>query len=214
MRGTMSAATVLLAAMPATAFAQQVDMAAIQKWSNVKVVRYMVDARFDGWTQVAGGKAGESAQGKATDSYALEFDWDTRGRKLEGPVSIRNGKSAVAETRDKGNCAKPVLQGEYEHFEATEAKVAGRDLLELKGTRSFPAARIASECPASKALNPVAAERKSVTESIAVPDPKMMSIAGMGQTGHPGMSFSADRRSFVMKMQNGWTLTYTPTVVK
>ena len=214
MRETLTVATVLMAAMPCAASAQQVDMAAIQKWSSVKVVRYKVDARFDGWTQVAVGKGGEAAQGKATDSYALEFDWDTRGRKLAGPVSIRNGKSVVAETRDKGNCAKPVLKGEYEHFEATEAKVANRDLLELKGTRAFPAAQIANECPASKALNPVAADRRAVTESIAVPDPKMMSLAGIGNTGNPRMTFSPDKQSFIMRMDNGWTLTYTPSVVK
>lgn len=214
MQRTLAVSTILLVLMPWAAIAQQVDMAAIQKWSNVKVVRYKVDARFDAWTQVASGKGGESAEGKVTDSYALEFDWDAKGRKLAGSVSIKNGKSLVAETRDKGECAKPVLKGEYEHFEATEAKVANRDLLELKGTRSYPAAQIANECPASKALNAVAADYKAVTESIAVPDPKMMSLAGMGHTGNPKVTFSPDKQSFIMKMDNGWTVVYTPTVVK
>lgn len=214
MQRTLAVSTVLLALIPWAALAQQVDIAAIQKWSNVKVVHYKVDARFDAWTQVASGKGGESAEGKVTDSYALEFDWDAKGRKLEGQVSIKNGKSVVAETRDKGECAKPVLKGEYEHFEATEAKVANRDLLELKGTRTYPVAQIANECPASKALNSVAADRKTVTVNIAVPDPKMMSLAGVGHTGNPKMTFSPDKQSFLMKMDDGWTITYTPTVVK
>lgn len=189
-------------------------MAAIQRWSSVKVVHYKVDARFDAWTPVAGGKGGESALGRVGDSYGLEFDWDVRGRALAGPVAIRNGSSVVTETRDKGECAKPVLKGDYEHFEATEAKVANRDLLELKGTRSYPAAQIANECPASKALNPVAAERRTVTENIVVPEPRMMSLAAMGITGKPEVTFSQDKQSLIMKMSNGWTVTYTPTVVK
>jgi hypothetical protein len=117
----------------------------------------------------------------------------------------------VAKTRDKGECAKPVLKGEYEHFEATEAKVANRDLLELNGTRSYPAAQIANECPASKALNSVAAD---LTVNLAVPDPKMMSLAGIGHTGNPKITFSLDKQSFLMKMNDGWTIAYTPTVVK
>jgi hypothetical protein len=74
MQRTLGASTVLLALMPWAAFAQQIDMAAIQKWSNVKVVRYKVDARFGAWTQVASDKGSESAEGKVTDSYAIEFD--------------------------------------------------------------------------------------------------------------------------------------------
>ena len=56
MQRTLAVSTVLLALMPWAAVAQQIDMAAIQKWSNVKVVHYKVEARFDAWTQVASGR--------------------------------------------------------------------------------------------------------------------------------------------------------------
>ena len=214
MRNTMKMAALLMIAAPLSAPAQQIDMAAIQKWSAAKVVHYAVDARFDAWTQVAGGKGGESAQGKVGDAYALEFDWDVRARQLAGPVTIRNGKSVVSDTRDRGECAKPVLQGDYEHFDATEAKSTNRDLLELKGNRHFPAAQIANECPASRALHAVAAEQRGVVENIPVPEAKMMSLAGMGVTGNPKVSFTPDRQSLVMHLDNGWTLTYTPTALK
>lgn len=214
MRRLWVVSSVLPLALPWAVSAQQIDMAAIQRWSNVKVVHYRVDARFDGWTQVASGMGGDSALGKVDDSFALDFDWDARGRALAGPVTLTNGKSRVAETRDKGECAKPVLDGDYEHFDAAEAKSANRDLLALTGVRRFPAAQIANECPASKKLHPVAAEQRAVTEYLSVPDPKMMSLAAMGNTGTPKVTFTPDRQSFIVRMDNGWTLTYKPTVMK
>ena len=107
-----------------------------------------------------------------------------------------------------------MLQGQYEHIEIAEVRGSNRDQLELKGTRTFPPARIAKECPASKALHSVPGGKQPVTTYIAVPDPKMMSIAGMGVTGNPKVTFSADKQSFITKLDDGWTLTFTPVIVR
>lgn len=189
--------------------AQQIDMAAIQRWSNVKKVRYVVSAVFDEWTSISSTVA--AAQGKVTDSYSIEFDWDVRKGQIIGDATYKNGKSSVGSLRDTAQCTTPVLKGDYEHFEITAVKSGpGKSQVELSGMRTFPIVDAPAQCPASKALSATPAKRADVKEILGIPDPQMMGLVGM-PTGNKNMTFSADKKSFILKLQGGWTLTFTPT---
>jgi len=195
----------LLAASSAP-FAQQFDMEAIQRWTNVKTVHYKFSGVFDGWASVSTYKP---AEGKVGDTAMVEFDWNVRERKIISEPNFQNGDSTVGELRDRAECTTPVLNGHYEHVTVTGVTANDMGQVAIVGTRTFPAVKAATECPASKALNPVAAGVEAITEYIAVPDPGIMATAGMGQT-MPNVSFTADKKSLVLKT-GGWTWTVTPT---
>ncbi|MGE0640818.1 MAG: hypothetical protein AB7G12_16790 [Thermoanaerobaculia bacterium] len=196
----------LVAATASSLSAQQVDMAALQRWAAVKVVSYQIVGTFDGWTQVSTEK---TAEGNVKDSVTLSFDWDVGQRKILGEPKIANSPSTVGALRDKGQCTTPVLRGKYEQLEATRVTTdeAGRAL--VTGTRTYPEASVASECPASKALLPAAGKQESVTEYLVLPDPRMMATAGM-DTGTSNLTFTPDRKSYILKT-NGWSWKVTPT---
>lgn len=201
------AVQVILIVSTATALAaQQIDMAAVQRWSNVKTVRYHVAGSFQGWTPVS---SQQSAEGNVTDAATLDFDWNVRQRMMIGEPKFQNAKSAVTALRDRGECTTPVLKGEYEHLEITDVKADDMGRVVLTGTRVYPAALAASECPASKALIPAAPKQQTVTEYLAVPDPRIMATAGMGP-GTPNVTFTPDKKSFILKI-GGWSWTVTPT---
>jgi hypothetical protein len=211
----------LVALMIGGVQAQQVDMAAVQRWSNAKVVRYQIVGEFDGWTPVSGTVTAQDRSGEvqATDKLTLGFDWDVREERVVGKATIDNAASTVKGTRNKIDPrVAPVLKGAYDHLKVTEVRATdagGR--VDLIGTRTYPAAELALGYPSSMAMKPVAQETATVTEFLAMPDPALMGMAGFMpvQTTGTGtqLAFTADQKSFVMKM-NGWTWTYTPTILE
>lgn len=202
-------------------WAQQIDMAAVQRWSNVTVVKYQIVGEFDGWTEVsdwASRQDRESGEVQAIDTLTLSFDWNSRQGKLNGPVKIENAKTSVKGTRNTVDARiAPVLTGAYEHLEATSVSVDSGGAMSIKGKRRYPEAKLALDYPGSMAMKPVQAEEREVVELLAVPDPGMMAMAGLmpSQTTSTGvqMTFTPDKKSFVMKM-DGWTWTYTPTIIE
>lgn len=182
-------------------------MAAVQRWASVKTVRYHVAGSSQGWTAVAGA---QSAEGDVRDSATLDCDWNVRQRAITGEPKFQNANSEVKALRDKGECTKPALNGDYEHLEITGIKADEMGRIVLTGIRSFPAASVATECPASKALLPVAGKQQGVTEYLAVPDPRIMATAGMSQ-GTPNVTFTPDKKSYILKVGGWrWTVTLTP----
>lgn len=208
-----------LAMATVAAGAQQFDMAAAQRWSQAKVAHYKIVGTYDGWTEVsdwADRQDRESGEVHAVDTVTLEFDWDIRAKKPVGAVKIQNGKTSTKGTRNTADKRiAPKLQGEYEHLDVTSVAINSDGAATLTGTRTYPAAELALDYPGSMAMKPVKAETVKVTELLAVPDPTMMGLAGampaMTTSTGTQMSFSADKKSFVMQL-NGWTWTYTPTV--
>ena len=191
------------------AFAQQVDMAAVMKWGNAKVVRYHVEGVYEGWTQVVAQDA--ASEGNISDGLVVDVVWDMRARKAQGMPQIQNKASTTKGTRNAHPpCPAPALKGSYEFFEAKEVFFDGQDRMGLKGTRIFPAADAGLECPASNAPRPAAGKQAEVTVYIALPNPMMLSV---GSFKSPNMTVTPDKQSFILK-GDSWTWTYTPSLVQ
>lgn len=190
---------------------QQFDLAAIQKWGAAKVVHYQIVGAYHAQTPLAPGKMAAHANIEVTDRVTVEFDWDVRASALVGEARFTNAPSKILSANpgmDK-ECPPPAVKGPYEHIDVT-AVVPGPAGLALKGTRSYPAAGISSEAPASCAQQPVAASKAEVSEVLAVTSPM---LALMPNGANPNLTVAADRKSFTLKVQ-GWNWTYTPSIVK
>lgn len=205
----------------ACASAQQFDMAAVQRWNQAKVAHYTITGHYDGWTEVsdwAHRQDRESGQVQATDTVTLDFDWDIRAEKPVGAVKIQNAKTSTKGTRNTmDKRIAPVLRGDYEHIEVTSVTIENGGTGTLNGTRTYPDAELALDYPGSMAMKPAKGEVLKIGEHFGVPNPQMMGMAGampeMNSSTGTNMSFSPDKKSFVMK-DKGWTWTYTPTVLK
>ena len=172
-------------------------------------MHYHVAGVYDGWTAVSPKWTGGQVQ--ATDSMKLDFDWDIRKRSLIGAVAFSNGGSSAKATRSTAKeCPAPSMPSGYEHFEAASAKQDFDARIEIKGKRKYGAVMAPLECPASLKLTSVPASTADATEYIAVPEPMMLAV---GQTGNPNVEIGKDRKTLVVKA-NGWTWTYTPTLIK
>lgn len=217
-RGWLAASMSL---MMTPALAQQIDMDAVKRWDAAKVAHFHIVGVFDGWTGVsdwAVKQDRESGEVHASDTVTLDFDWNIREQKIVGAATFSNAATRTKGTRNKADARiAPVLKGAYEHLVVTAVVAESGGALILNGIRRFPDAQLALDYPGSMAMKPVKAEQVKVVERLAVPDPKMMGMASFmpAQTTSTGtqMSFTPDKKSFVMTL-DGWTWTYTPTVVK
>ena len=130
------------------------DMAVAEKWGKAKVVKYRVEGVHKARTNVVFGDY--EGKGDVTDRLTLEFTWDVKKRKVLGQVTVVDGKTEVSNLKSDGtNCGPPQLKGEYEHFQSVSNSAAGEQM-EIKGTRTYPAARSpttprAAPCAASPA---------------------------------------------------------------
>jgi hypothetical protein len=180
----------------------------VQKWSKATSVHYHVDGVYDGWTAMS--PKWTAGQGNATDSLKLDFDWSVRERKLIGDVKFTNGGSAVKGTRSTAKeCPAPTLAGSYEHF---DAKTAAQDFdarVALKGTRTYAPVMAPLECPASLKLMKADGSTVETVLYVSVPDAMMLAV---GQTGNPNVVVSKDHKQFIVR-GDGWTWTYTPTII-
>lgn len=199
----------LLCVVPvASPGAQQMDMAAITRWSSAKVVRYHIVGVYQAQTDVT--FQDRSSKADVTDRVVLDLDWDVQSAKLVGPARVQNTKSEVKNLRNaERECPPPAPGADYEHLEVTEA-IGGNGTVELKGTRSFPQTAI-TDCSGMRTQRTIEARQQPVTEHLAVPEP--MILAMPSGAGGGMFTISADKKSFAMKVGD-WTWTYTPSVVK
>lgn len=199
-------AAVLAGLLPFHAEAQ--DMAVAQKWAGAKVIKYRVEGVHKARIPVVLG----DYEGKAdvTDRVAVEFTWDVQKRKVVGAVAVTDATSEVGNLKSDGtNCPPPQLKAAYEHFQsASSAMVA--DLIEIKGTRSYPAASV-SNYPASCSMRAVPGGKQAAVLHVGTGmEPQVLAMPNM--PGSP-VTIAADRKSFTMKGAENWMWTYTPTRV-
>jgi hypothetical protein len=191
--------------------AQQFDMAAIQKWGQAKVVHYSIVGAYHAQTPLAPGKVSGYASIEVTDRVTVEFDWDVRANAVVGEAHFTNAPSKILSANPgfAKECGPPAVNGPYEHIDVTSI-VPGPAGLAVKGTRSYPAAGISSQSPATCKHQPVAASKAEVSEVLAVTSPMMVL---MPNGANPNLTVAADKKSYTMKVQ-GWNWTYTPSIVK
>ena len=186
------------------------DMAAMEKWGNAKVVKYRVEGEHSARASVVHG----DYEGKADviDHITVEFTWDIQKSRFVGPVTVKDGKSELKNLKSDGtNCPPPKLNGEYEHFQSVSNSLIGNDLVEIQGTRVYPAASV-SNYPGGCSMRPIPGAKEKVVLHVAPVEPAVLGMPGMAK-GSP-ISVSADAKSFSLKGAENWTWTYTPTLLQ
>jgi hypothetical protein len=187
-----------------------VDMTAMAKWGNAKVVRYRVEGVHSARTSVVHG----DYEGKADviDHITVEFTWDVQKSRFVGPVSVIDGKSEIKNLKSDGtNCPPPRLNGEYEHFQSVSNSLVGNDLIEIKGVRIYPAASV-SNYPGGCSMRPIPGAREDVVLHVAPANPAILGMPNLPKGGP--ISIDADAKSFSMKGAENWTWMYTPTILQ
>ena len=190
--------------------ASAVDMAAMEKWGNAKVVKYRVEGVHNARTSVVHG----DYEGKADviDRITVEFTWDITKSKFVGPVAVTDGKSELKNLKSDGtNCPPPRLDGEYEHFQSLSNSLIGNDQIEIKGTRVYPAASV-SNYPGGCSMRPIPGAKEQALLHVAPVEPAVLAMPNMAQGGP--ISVSANAKSFSVKGAGNWTWTYTPTILQ
>jgi len=194
----------------ASTHAGAVDMAAMEKWGNVKVVKYRVEGEHRARTSVVHG----DYEGKAdvVDRITVEFTWDINKSRFVGPVTVKDGKSELKNLKSDGtNCPPPKLNGEYEHFQSVSNSLIGNDLIEIKGVRVYPAASV-SNYPGGCSMRPIPGAKEDVVLHVAPVEPSFLGMPSLAKGGP--ISVSADAKSFSMQGAENWTWTYTPTILQ
>jgi hypothetical protein len=192
----------VLSSLPFAAHAQQMDMAAMQKWGSVELVKYHIVGVYQDATPVASDSAGLA---DVSDRVVIDLVWKMSKQAIEGQPKIQNSKTAVANLRDPTPaCLAPVLQGEYEHYELLSIENGPAAVLMFKSSTSYPVVEAAFRCTMSR--KPVPAKVVTRSEDFSLPSPIMMA---MGIPNTPELSITPDKKSFIVK-KHGWTWTITP----
>ncbi len=185
------------------------DMAVAQKWAAAKVVKYRVEGVHNGREAVVYG----DYEGKADviDRITVEFTWDVKKSKIVGPVTVTDGKTELKNIKSDGtNCPPPQLKGEYEHFQSVSNSMVSAEQIQIKGTRTYPAAMV-SNYPGSCSMRAIPGGKEEALLWVAGVGPEALGMPIM--PGGP-ISVAADRKSFSIKGASNWVWTYTPTLVQ
>jgi len=185
------------------------DMAAIEKWTNAKVIKYHAVGLHKGRESVVFG----DYEGKADviDTVTAEFSWDNKKGKILGPVTVVDGKSALTNLKSDGtNCGPPQLKGEYEQFQYVSQSMVSGEQVQLTGTRTFPAAMV-SNYPGGCSMRAIAGGKEEALLWVTGMSPQAL---GMPIVADGPIAVSADRKSFSVKAAGNWVWTYTPTVAQ
>ena len=186
------------------------DMAAMEKWSNAKVVKYLVKGEHNARTSVVHG----DYEGKADviDRITLEFTWDVRKREVVGQATVKDDKTVLKNLKSDGtNCPPPTLKGEYEHFVSVSNAILG-DQLEVKGVRTYPAAMV-SNYPGGCSMRPIPGAKEDVRVHVPFVDPEILALPPEMTKGGP-VSVASDGKSFSVKGADNWVWTFMPTIVQ
>jgi hypothetical protein len=190
--------------MSATAQAQQMDMAAMQKWGAADVVRYHIVGVYQAVTPIASDGAGRA---EISDRVVIDLTWKLSEMKLVGAPTFQNTKTVVGKLSDsEPSCLPPVLKGEYEHYELLGVKDGLGGALTLSVKTTYPVVEVAQLCTASRKAVP--AKVKERPEELVVVSPVTFA---MPLPDSDQLRISPDRKSLVSK-KNGWTWTYTPSI--
>jgi hypothetical protein len=206
---------VLVGAVVATGFAgtssaQQMDMAAMQKWAMATIIHYEVTGVLtEKHVQIPGADADQYAD--VVEKVTLSFDWDKSKNQFVGQPKINNVAATLTNLTGMGdNCPVGEMKGPYEHFDATELKANGDGAAELIGVRKHPETLVAESCGTGTKL--YQAVTKPVSTWIGPPDPTMLALGSM-MPAEGGIRISADKKSIIMSSQNqNWVWTFTPSV--
>lgn len=185
------------------------DMAAIQKWSAAKVIKYRAEGVHKGRESVVFG----DYEGKADvlDRVTVEFTWDNLKHKIVGPVTVVDGKSELTNLKSDGtNCGPPQLKGAYEQFQMGSQQQISGDQVQLTGTRTFPPAMV-SNYPGGCSMRAIPGGKEAALLWVSGISPDAL---GMPITPSGPLIISADRKSFSVKAAGNWVWTYTPTLVQ
>ena len=185
------------------------DMAVAQKWASAKVVKYRVEGVHSGREAVVYG----DYEGKADvmDRITVEFSWDTKKRKIIGPVTVIDGKSELHNIKSDGtNCPPPQLKGQYEHFQSVSNSMISGDQIQINGTRTYPPASV-SNYPGGCSMRTIPGGKEEVLLWVAGAAPEALGMPIM--PGGP-ISVATDRKSFSVKGAGNWVWTYTPTLLQ
>src|SRR5688572_10114230 len=183
------------------------DMAVAQKWANAKLVKYRVEGVHKARIMVVQG----DYEGKAdvTDRVTVEFTWDVQKGKVSGAVKATDGKSEVTNIKSDGtNCPPPTLKAPYEHF-TTVSSGMNSDLIEIKGTRVYPAAMV-SNYPGSCSMRAISGGTVDTVLHFGGVAPEVLAMPNM--PGSP-ITIAADRKSFTVKGAENWSWTFLPTLL-
>jgi len=186
-----------------------IDEAVAAKWGAARIIKYHVEGKHDARVMVVFG----DYEGKADviDRMTLDFTWDVKAKKMVGPLVIVDGKSELRNIKSDGtNCPPPQLKGEYEQFQSVSNSMLSADQIQINGKRIYPAASV-SNYPGSCSMRSIPGSKEDAVTWVALPSPEILGMPNM-----PGSPFTvaADRKSFTMPGTEGWTWTFTPTLVQ
>lgn len=206
---SIAAAFASVLALPSGAQTGGMDMAAMQKWSSAKVVKYRVEGVHSARAPVV--KGDYEGKAEVIDRLTVEFTWDVKRRSIVEPVTVKDGKTELRNIKSDGtNCPPPQLKGEYEHFQSVSHSLSSRDQVQVKGTRTYPPGSV-SNYPASCSMRAIPGGREEVIVWVAGVAPEVLGMPVMPKSP---IAISADRRSFSVKGADNWVWTYTPTLVQ
>lgn len=205
-----SAAVVIAAGAALPSHAQQIDVAAMQKWATAEIIHYeAVGVLSDKHVQIPNADADQYAD--VIEKVTLSFDWDKSEGVFIGTPLIKNHPAVVSNLTGMGDkCPAGELKGTYEHFDVTEIKPNGSGAAELIGVRKHPDTMVAESCGAGLKLYKAGDE--AVSTWIGPPGPSMMALGPM-MPAESGFRISADGKSMIMSAHNNnWVWTFTPSV--
>jgi hypothetical protein len=185
------------------------DMAAIQKWTEAKVIKYQAVAVHSGRESVVFG----DYEGKAdvTDRVTVQFTWDNRKGAIVGPVTVVDSKSELANIKSDGtNCGPPELKGAYEEFQFVSQQIISTEQVQLNGTRTFPPAMV-SNYPGGCSMRAIPGGKETALLWVTGMSPEAL---GMPIIKGGPFEVSNDRKNFSVKAAGNWVWTYTPTLVQ
>ena len=198
--------TVCILGLSASAMAQQMDMAAMEKWLPAKHATWHIVGRYEDDTAIS-----SDGQGLAQVIDVIEMDvtlaWQD-GNTIVGTPSIKNAPTVVTNLHDhEPACLAPVLKGPFDYatLDAVTPGLAGA--LHFTMTRTFPDVTVSQVCSGTK-LAPAAKEADE--EELMIPQPTFLA---MGMSSED-MTVSPDKKSVIIKNPpgfNGWVFTLTPT---
>lgn len=207
MRLKMVAAVALAtSASFADSSAQNIDMAAVQRWASVAVVHYeIVGENRSKHVQIPPTDA--DLYGDVLERVRLSFDWDVKKKAPIGAIKITNEPAQVTNLEGIGKeCPAGKLNGAFELFDVDTATPVSGGALRLVGRRIHPDTLVTEAC--GKNLRPYKGAVVPQEQVIAVPEPAIMAFPSTS----PTIRKSADGKSLMIgALNDSWVWTLTPT---
>jgi hypothetical protein len=205
-----------LGALVAVSAAGQ-DLDAMTKWTEAKVIHYLIVGDFAGKMGILNG-AHTIRHAAIADRIELEFDWDNQGMAILGSPVLRNAPTKLGAIDppppDITGCP-PARIDEAPEF-ATAIRVTAAFVLlqiELKqqsaaGALPWLGERGMGRCGDS--WDPSLSAEATFEVQLQLP-PGMLLAMPPESTGY---DLSKDGKSLLSKPENGWSWVITPTIVR